>query len=78
MEQGVGGWLGLPLGYAELEVLLDYRRRCGEALGSEQGAGPRARLETASWDAQHRAGAKAGRLDGPPGNSAKEGQISHA
>lgn len=39
MEQGVGGWLGLPFGRAELEVLFDPRKRCGEALGSEWGAG---------------------------------------
>lgn len=78
MEQGVGGWLGLPLGHVELEVRLDRWRRCGEALGSERGAGPRARLETASWGVQHRAGAEARGLDEPPGDGGKEGQVSHA
>lgn len=76
MEQGVGVWLGLPLGRAELEVLLDPRRRCGEALGSERGAGRRAGPETAHWDGQRRAVAKARRPDEPPGNGGKEGQVS--
>lgn len=30
------------------------------------GWGPRARLEPRSWDAEHRAGPKGGRLDKPP------------
>lgn len=50
MEQGVGGWLGLPFGHAELEVLLDPRQRRGRlwALSGVQGRG--AGLETARWD----------------------------
>lgn len=75
MERGVGGWLGLPLGRVELEVLLDRWRRCGEALGSERGAGPRARLETAGCSAQHRAGAEARGLDEPPGDGGKKGRF---
>lgn len=51
---------------------LDPRWRCGEALGTERAPGPTARLEMHSTGLEL---CTAGRLDGPPGHSGKEGQV---
>lgn len=74
MEQGIGGWLGLPPGHAELEVPLDPRRRCGEA-GGGVGAQGRAGALQPGCGAQGRTGPTGGRLDEPPETVRKKDKV---